>query len=62
MKYLNYYKLGCEKNLKRSLCIENEYAKDEIELAENEVIHSIEEINYNISQIDNMLKILKKED
>ena len=52
--WLNY-------NLKRSLCIENQYAKDEIELAENEVIQSIGEINYNIKQIDNMLKILKKE-
>ena len=51
--WLNY-------NLKRSLCIENEYARDEIELAENEVIQSIGEINYNISQIENMLKILKK--
>ena len=51
--WLNY-------NLKRSLCIENNYERDEIELAENEVIQSIGEINYNISQIDNMLKILKK--
>lgn len=53
LAWLNY-------NLKRSLCIENEYEIDEIELAENEVIQSIGEINYNISQIDNMLKILKK--
>ena len=52
--WLNY-------NLKRSLCIENQYDKDEIELAENEVIQSIGEIKYNINQIEKMLKILKKE-
>lgn len=52
--WLNY-------NLKRSLCIENQYDKDEIELAENEVIQSIGEIKYNINQIEKMLKILKYE-
>lgn len=46
-------------NLKRSLCIENNYEQDEIELAENEVIQSIKEIVYNVSQFDDMLKILK---
>lgn len=37
LEWLNY-------NLKRSLCIENNYEQDEIELAENEVIQSINEI------------------
>lgn len=49
-----------EYNLRRSMCIENNYEEDEIKLAENEVIQSIEEIKYNISQIDNMLGILKR--
>lgn len=47
-------------NLKRSLCIENEYEQDEITLAENEVIQSLKEIKYNISQFDKMTEILKK--
>ena len=46
-------------NLKRSLCIENNYEQDEIELAENEVIQSIKEIKYNESQFEGMLKILE---
>ena len=49
--WLNY-------NLKRSLCIENNYEQDEIELAENEVIQSINEIKYNYSQLDNIIKII----
>lgn len=44
-------------NLKRSLCIENNYEQDEIELAENEVVQSINEIKYNYSQLDNIIKI-----
>ena len=44
-------------NLKRSLCIENQYEQDEIELAENEVVQSINEIKYNYSQIDKIIKI-----
>ena len=44
----------------RSLCIENEYKQDEIELAESEIIQSIGEIKYNVSQIDKMIEILKR--
>ena len=51
LEWLNY-------NLKRSLCIENNYEQDEIELAENEVIQSINEIKYNYSQLDNIIKII----
>lgn len=50
--WLNY-------NFKRSLYIENNYKKDEIELAENEIKQSIREIKYNVSQMDNIIKILK---
>lgn len=53
LAWLNY-------NLKRSLCIENEYEQDEIELAENEIIQSIKEMKYNIEQINNMLNVFKK--
>ena len=35
--------------------------KDEIELAENEVIQSIKELIYNVSQFKKMLEILKKQ-
>lgn len=52
--WLNY-------NFKRSLCIENNYKKDEIELAENEIEQSIQEIKYNVSQMDKMIEILKNE-
>ena len=48
-------------NFKRSLCIENSYKQDEIELAENEILQSIGEIKYNVSQIDNIIEILKSE-
>jgi len=47
-------------NFKRSLCIENKYEQDEIELAENEILQSIGEIKYNVSQIDKMTEILKR--
>ncbi len=47
-------------NLKRSLCIENKYDNEEIKLAENEVIQSLKEIKYNISQFDKMIEIMKK--
>ena len=47
-------------NLKRSLCIENEYEQDEITLAENEVIQSLNEIKYNVSQFEKMTKTIKK--
>lgn len=50
--WLNY-------NFKRSLCIENSYKQDEIELAENEIEQSIGEIKYNVSQMDKMIEILK---
>lgn len=54
----NYGGLGwLDYNLKRSLCIENNYEQDEIELAENEVVQSINEIKYNYSQLDNIIKI-----
>ena len=43
----------------RSLCIGNEYEQDEIELAENEIIQSIGEIKYNVSQMNKMIEILK---
>lgn len=45
-------------NLKRSLCIENNYDNEEIKLAENEVIQSLKEIKYNVSQFDKMIEIL----
>ncbi len=53
LEWVNY-------NFKRSLCIENEYKQDEIELAENEIIQSIGEIKYNVSQMDKMIEILKR--
>ncbi len=48
-----------EYNLKRSLCIENNYDNEEILLAENEVIQSLKEIKYNVSQFEKMIEILK---
>ena len=51
--WLNY-------NFKRSLCIENSYEQEEIELAESEIIQSIGEIKYNVSQMDKMIKIFEK--
>ena len=47
-------------NLKRSLCIGHNYDDEEIHLAENEVVQSLNEIKYNVSQFDEMIKILKK--
>ena len=47
-------------NFKRSLCIENDYKQEEIELAESEIVQSIEEIKYNVSQMDKMIEILNK--
>lgn len=47
-------------NFKRALCIGNVYDNDEIELAENEIEQSINEIKYNVSQMDNMLNIIVK--
>ena len=49
-----------EYNLKRSMCIENNYDEEEIKLATNEVIKSINDIRYNLSQIDRIIGILKK--
>lgn len=49
-----------EYNLKRSLSIGYNYDKEEIELAENEVIQSLKEIKYNVSQFEKMIEILKK--
>lgn len=48
-------------NFKRSLCIENEYKQDEIELAESEIIQSIGEIKYNVSQMNTIIEVMKKE-
>ena len=50
--WLNY-------NLERSLCIENEYKQDEIKLAEKEIVQSIGEIKYNVSQMDKIAEIFK---
>lgn len=50
LNWLNY-------NLKRALCIQNNYEQDEIELAENEIVQSIEEIKYNESQFENILNV-----
>ena len=47
-------------NLKKSLCIENKYDQDEIQLAENEVVQSLNEIKYNYSQLDKMIEVLNK--
>lgn len=55
----NYGGLGwLNYNLKRSLCIENQYEQDEIELAENEVIQSINEIKYNYGQLGNIIRAM----
>lgn len=53
LEWLNY-------NLKRSLCIENNIEEDEIKLAESEIIQSILEIKYYVSQINNIIDIIKK--
>ena len=53
LEWINY-------NLKRSLCIGHNYDDEEIHLAENEVVQSLNEIKYNVSQFDEMTKILKK--
>ncbi len=53
LEWLNY-------NFKRSLCIENSYKQDEIELAENEIIQSIGEIKYNVNQMNTIIKVMKK--
>jgi len=47
-------------NLRRSLSIGHDYDEEEICLAENEVMQSLTEIKYNISQFDKIIKILKK--
>lgn len=47
-------------NLRRSLCLGHDYDEEEIILAEQEVIQSINEIKYNFSQFNRMLDILKK--
>ena len=52
LNWLNY-------NLQRALCIGNNYDQEEIELAENEIVQSIEEIKYNESQFKNILKVFK---
>ncbi|MBP3256055.1 MAG: phosphotransferase [Clostridia bacterium] len=49
-------------NLRRSLCIGHDYDEEEVHLAENEVIQSINEIKYNVSQFNKMTEILKKVD
>lgn len=56
----NYGGLGwLDYNLKRSMCIGNSYEQDEIELAEKEVIQSINEIKYNYGQLSNIVKVMK---
>lgn len=52
LAWLNY-------NLERSLCIKNNYERDEVELAEKEVIQSIKEIIYNASQFETILEVIK---
>lgn len=42
------------------MCIENNYDEEKIKLATNEVIKSINDIRYNLSQIDRIIGILKK--
>lgn len=49
-----------EYNLKRSLSIGNNYDNEEIKLAENEVVQSLKEIKYNVSQFEKMIEILKE--
>lgn len=51
-----------EYNLKRSMCIDNNYEQSEIELAENEIIKSINDIKYNLSQIDTIINLLGMEE
>ena len=46
-------------NLQRALCIECSCDKDEIELAENEIKSSIEEIKYNVSQMEQMINLIQ---
>ena len=43
---------------KKNVVGQNNYEQDEIELAENEVIQSINEVKYNYSQLDNIIKII----
>lgn len=45
-------------NLQRSLGIGCECEQDEIKLAENEIISSIEEIKYNVSQMTEIEKMM----
>lgn len=52
LAWLNY-------NLQRALGIECKCEREEIELAENEIISSIEEIKYNVNQMEKMKKIFK---
>ena len=47
-------------NLRRSLSLDHEYDEEEIQLADDEVIQSINEIKYNISQISKIIYIFKK--
>lgn len=47
-------------NLRRSLCIGHDYIEEEVHIAENEVIQSINEIKYNVSQFNKMKELLKK--
>ena len=35
--------------------------QDEIQLAENEVVQSLNEIKYNYSQLDKMIEVLNKQ-
>ena len=61
LMYADYYGglNWLEYNLKRSLCIENIYDEDEIKLAEKEVIQSLKEIKYNLSQFDKITSFFK---
>ena len=46
-----------EYNLKRSLCIDSTYRKEEIELAEKEIEYLNEVINYAVTQIEQVATI-----
>ena len=58
--YANFWEAieWLEYNLKRSLCIENSYRKEEIELAEKEICYLNDEIKYAMLQIESVAKYL----
>lgn len=46
-------------NLQRALCIDCSCDRDEIELAENEIKNSIDQIKYNVSQMEQITNFVK---